>query len=223
VAANANPNRRPDIQAALKRAKPNDLLSLEALAMIWGVAKSRFVTVKNVMPGFPPPIPQGTSHVFKAKQALKAMLDYETRHDRAAQLRADRQAAILGGMKKARADQVVDQGIPARDLQILNRMATEIEERERNQRAYIPAAEVAMIAGDVFSEISEFMAGLSNKVDPNGLLDPLLRAQIDDHASEALLRFHGKMKKILDADVVEGTPGGAPNRARKPRARRQRA
>lgn len=218
--APSNPNRLPDIKSALRRAKPADQLSLEALAVIYGTSKQRFVTVKNAMPGFPSPIAQGTSHVFPAKAALQAMLNWETRHHAAAAAKADRQNAILGKIKPERAQAIADAAIPVRDLAIMSRLAAETEERERDQRLYIPAAEVERTASDVFSELSEFMAGLSNKVDPNGLLDATIRALIDDGSAKALLGFHARMKTLLNANADTSRSGKPSNRARSTRARR---
>lgn len=222
MGATANPNRRSDIAAALKRAKPNDMITLEDLAFIYGTTKGPFVTAKKQMTGMPQPVLQGTVHTYPARAALQAMLTYEKRNDAIADDRAKRTNAILGNLVKDRMDETATNALPARELQILNRMATEIEERERNQRLYIPAGEVAATAGAVYSDLSEFMAGLSNKVDPNGLLDPALRALIDTNAANALLGFHRQLKLLLDADVVAGSPGGAPSSARKPRTRRKR-
>lgn len=223
MGAKANPNRRSDIAAALKKAKPDAMLSLEDLAFIWGTTKGPFVTAKKQMVGMPAPVLSGTSHIYPARQALKAMLDFETRNDAAAASRQKKSDAILGTLTRDRHEQAASTAIPVRDLQVLNRMATEIEQRERDQRLYIPAAEVARDVGDVFSELSEFMAGLSNKVDPNGLLDPNLRALIDNNAADALLGWHRKLKDLLDADAVTGDPRGAADRSGKPRARRKRA
>jgi hypothetical protein len=222
MGATANPNRRADITAALKRVKPSDMLSLEDLANIYGTTKGPFVTAKKRMPGFPPATLAGTSHIYPAQKALRAMLDFETRHDAAAETRAEKTAQMLGGIQRRRDKEAVNASIPVRDLMVINRMAAEIEERERTQREYIPASEVAFVAGEVFSELSEFMAGLSNKIDPNGLLDPGLRKLVDDAGAEKLLGFHRKMKNILNADANAGSPREAPARARQPRARRKR-
>lgn len=197
------------------------MLTLANLAVVWGVSKARFVSVMPQIVGMPEHIEQGNVHIFPAKAALQAMLRHETRHDDAARQREERTKAILGGLRKER-EEAATAGIPPRELQILNRLAAEIEERERLQREYIPAAEVSRTAGDVFSALSEFMASLSNRVDPNGLLDPRLRALIDTNGAEALLGFHKTLKVLLNADAVTGPPGGAPSRARKPRTRRKR-
>lgn len=222
MGATANPNRRADITAALKRVKPNDMLSLEDLANIYGTTKGPFVTAKKRMPGFPPATLAGTSHIYPAQKALRAMLDFETRHDAAAETRAQKTAVMLGQIQKRRTDEALNASIPVRDLMVINRMAAELEERQRIQREYIPAAEVAFVAGEVFSELSEFMAGLSNKIDPNGLLDPTLRKMVDDAGAEKLLGFHRKMKNILNADADSGSPRAKDAGARPARVRRKR-
>jgi hypothetical protein len=217
MGATANPNRRGAIAAALKRCKADSMLSLEDLAEIWGVVKSRFVTVKNKMPDFPPPIPQGTSHIFEARTALKAMQAFERRHDDAAQKLKKTTDAILGNVRTGRLDQI-DTGHTPRDLSVLSRLAAEAEERERAQREYIPKAEVAQRVGDVFEEISNFCSRLSNEIDPHGRLDPKVRAKIDERAAEALRRSNKILKDLLSPDANQGSSGKPPRRARKPRA-----
>lgn len=221
MGAKANPNRRGDIEAALKRAKPADWMSLEDLAYIYGATKGPFVTAKKNMIGFPPPKLQGTAHIYPARKALKAMLDYEARHDKASAAVEARRKALLHGTAKRRDAAATAESIPVRDLAVISRLAAETEERERAQRLYIPASEVALVAGDVFGELSEFMADLSNKVDPNGLLTADLRAAIDTQGARALAGFHKRMKAILTADAVAGTDRSADGGGSRPRPRRK--
>lgn len=213
----SNRNRRADIKAALKRAKPDDVLELEALAIIWGTTKPRFVTVRNTMADFPQPMPgQGNKYIYPARVALQSMLDHETRHDADAKARAARTDAILGRTgKRAVSDDSARHSVS--ELATLSRMAAEIEEREREQGEYLAVAEVAAVAGEVFSEISEFMASLPNKMDPNGLLPPELRVMIGSQAKEALLQLHRKMKQVLSPDAKPRTSRTAPRRTRKAR------
>lgn len=213
----SNRNRRADIKRALKAAKTGDVLELEALAIIWGTAKSRFVTVRNTIVDFPQPMPgQGNKYVYPAQKALQSMLDHETRHDDAAKAREARTNAILGNTRKRGGDE--DAGKHSvNELATLSRLSAEIEEREREQGEYVAVAEVAAVMGDVFSEISEFMAALPNKMDPNGLLPPELRTMIGAQGKEALLQFHRKMKQMLDPDAKPRSSRTAPRRSRKAR------
>lgn len=213
-----NRNRRADIKAALKKAKPDDVLDLETIAIIWGTAKSRFVTVRDTMADFPQPMAgQGNKYIYPARKALQSMLDHETRHDEAAKAREARTNAILGKTGRRKGDD--DAGRHSvNELATLSRLSAEIEEREREQGEYLPVAEVAAIAGDVFSEISEFMAALPNKMDPNGLLPPELRTMIGAQGKEALLQLHRKMKQVLSPDAKPRSSRTAPRRSRKPSA-----
>lgn len=222
MAAPSNPNRRSDIAAALKKARKNDMLTLASLAVVWGVHKSRFVSVAQVIPNMPDPVPQGAVHHYPAQAALRAMLAYETRNDNAVKAREQRTAAILGGTKTDRAAAAAQPLIPPRDLATLARLAAEVEERERAQRLFIPSNEVERIAGEVFSLISEFVAEFSNAIDPNGLLDPALRAIVQKNADDALLRFHATMKPILVPHAVAGANRTKAGRSSQPRARRAR-
>ena len=92
--SNRGPNlsRRQDLQRAIKRAKPGDLLRLEDLARVWGVVKTRFVNVKNDITmtiGFPEHAPgPNNTHLYPAKASLQKLLDWETRHDK---ISSDRQ------------------------------------------------------------------------------------------------------------------------------------
>jgi hypothetical protein len=217
MAGVANPNRRGDIGRALKRTKPDTMLSLENLATIWGVQKSRFVSVKNEIPDFPAPIQQGTAHVFPARVALKAMQLYERRHDDAAKRQQARTDAILGTVRAGRLDEV-DTGHNPRDLAVLSRLAAETEERERMQGLYVLKSEVARVCGDAFSEITDFCSRLSNEIDPHGRLDPQVRSKIDKRAKEALLRSHRILKDMLEANAKPADHRSPPRSSRKARA-----
>lgn len=220
MAETANRNRRADLKAALKRVKPDDVMTLDDAAILWGTAKSRFVTVRNQMAKFPPPQKgEGNKYDYPAKAAIEAMLDHELRFDAATKKRGDRINAILGKSGK-RADLDEQASLSVTELARLNTMAAEIEEREREQGAYVPVAGNAALASEIFSLISEFHRELSNKLDPHGLLPPALRAQIDSLGEEFLLRLHGQMKDVLSPDAKPKKPRGAAGRTGRASSRR---
>lgn len=215
-----------DLKAALKRAGVDSLLSLDDLALIWGTAKSRFVTVRNQIPGFPDPIlaPKEMrlppkAFAYPARAAIEAMLAFANRHEDADRAKAERTAAILG-QRRDGTDQAPLHRV--NELQVLNRLAAEIEEREREQGLYIPRGDVAAIAGDVFSELSDFFATLSNKIDPHGELPPEVRDKVDELGSAELLRLHARMKDMLEPDAVTDRNRDQAHRTGKTRARRPR-
>jgi hypothetical protein len=207
-----------DIGAALKRSKPKDLLALEHLAILWGVTKPRFVTVQRAMVGFPDPKPApkemglpANSHVYAAIPALKAMLAYAGRHQVAARAKQALTDAILGVRRDSTEPEVHH---TPNELAVLSRLRAETEERERQQGLYVPVAEIAAVAGDVFSEISDWIEKLPNAIDPHGELPPATRVAIRDRGREELLQLHKRMKHILTRDVA---PSGDPKKARGPR------
>jgi hypothetical protein len=219
-----NITRRADLKRAIKRAKPDDLLTLEGLASVWGVVKTRFVNVKNDITmtiGFPQhqPGPNNT-HLYPAKPALEQMLAYETRNDELSSARQARQAQILGaGRKGSKAASTSDLHTP-RELIDLNRIAADLEAREREQGLYIPASDVAATTGEVFSQLSEFCGNLANNVDPNGQLPPDVRERIDKGGATALIKFHAQLKGLMNADAVNQSDQRPTGRARQSRARR---
>lgn len=213
-----------DLRAALKRSKADALLSLEDVALLWGTAKSRFVTVRNQIADFPAPIPAPKAmglppkaYAYPARPAIEAMLAYANRHDDLDRAKAERTALILG-QRRGRDDQTPLHKV--NELQVLNRLAAELEARERAQGEYVASADVASVAGEVFSEISDFFATLSNKIDPHGELPPEVRKLVDDLGSSALLRLHGRMKDMLDSDAVTETNRDQADRAGKSPTRR---
>lgn len=216
----SNYKRRADLKAALRRVKPDDFLELEHVALLWGTTKQRFVTVRNGMADFPDPLPgQGNKYIYPARKAITAMLAYETRHDDAAKVRAARTNAILGrGGSRKGGDEAASHTV--NELATLARMRAEIEEQEREQGFYVPVAEVAAVAGEVFEAISEFMGTLANKMDPHGLWPAELRAQIEVQGADALLQLHRKMKNVLSPDAKPRSNRTTTGRPRRSRARR---
>lgn len=219
MARGTNLERVQDIQRASKRAKAGDQLSLAELALIWGVGKGAFVNVRERMGGFPDPTPgPGNSLLYPAVDALKVMLEYETRADAAERERQTRAAAILGmrgGRGRRKKDEV---HLPPSELLKLSRLRAEIEQRERDQGLYVLRSEVENLFGDVFGVQSEWLGQLSLKCDPNGLWDPEVRAAVDEAGRECLLLIHAELSDMLPEDADSG-----PRRAKKPRGAGNRA
>jgi len=214
--AKTDPQRRVDLAAALASAKPGERWDTQECAAIWGVSKPRFVNKYVEFPDFPDPEKDGNRHLYDKVGVIKSMLAYLDRHQAASLERAKRHAALLGGDEM---EEALKRYTP-QEIIHLNRLQTEMDQRAIAQGLYVPVTEVSAVAGAVFSEISEFMTGLSNKIDPHGKLDPNLRKLIDTNAHSRLLQVHNRLKALL-ADAVDGTPAAKARSARKPRLRRQ--
>jgi hypothetical protein len=203
VARAPNISRRADVESALKRAKPKDMLRLEDLAKIWGTSKQNFVnTLREIeklvdVPEYVPG-PRGT-HLYPARKMLTAMRAYEQRNDAIHANLAARARAILGGSRRPAA---ADALLPVSEMATLSRMMAETEERERDQGAYVPVAEMARVAGNVFGMMSAFLSELDAQVDPNGILPTDVRTMIREGGRNVALNIHSEMKQMLSGHAT---------------------
>ncbi|MET0373962.1 MAG: hypothetical protein ABW128_06855 [Rhizorhabdus sp.] len=217
--AKTDPQRLVDLKAALKTAKPKDTYSLQEVAALWGVSKPRFVNKRAEFAVFPEPIVNGNTHLYPAREAIKAMIAHLERHQQAATERARRTAALIGGGTAT--EEMLMHYSPA-EIASMNRTQADIEQRERDQRLFVHMSDVEQVAGSIFSILSDFASGLSNRLDPHGRLAPELRAMVDTNAQLELLKAHREIKGLLENDAVGGATGAAPRKAASPRARRKR-
>lgn len=218
-----NLSRRADLERALKRAKPKDEITIDVMAELWGVSKQRFVNVlrdieKQVdMPAWR--LGPRQVHLYPAKAAIAALLAYEKRNDDMTAQLQERAAAILGrGEKRKEAQQ--EAMLPISELATMSRLMAETEARERQQGLYVPVADVARIAGEVFGLLSDFLSDLPANIDPNGLLPADVRALIAEGGKNAALNVHARMKDMLSGDARPDTPKPARAGAKNGRARR---
>lgn len=196
-----NPQRRKALAAALKKLAPEDMLSLEELATLWGTAKTRFTNVKQDMIrtgyDFPPPVKgPKNSNLYLAKQAVEVMLDYETRNDRTA-MEKDQVIKQILGHGNSEENQGV---IPISELAILNREAARAEDRARKQGEVTPVAKAAAVAGEVFSIITDFFGDLDARVDPNGQLPRDVRSKIKELGAAAQIQLYEAIESELSDD-----------------------
>lgn len=227
-----NAVRRRDIEAALRRAKPEDYLRLDQLAIIWGTTKTNFVNVKALMPEFPAPIAgPKNAHLYPARAALKVMLAYEKRNDKVAADLEGRFSRIMGRTPakggRGKAAREPEPMLPLNDLATASRVMAETEQRERDMGLYCPLADQASTAGLVFGMFSDFLSNLSTQVDPNGVLAPEVHAFLKIRGTELSLQMHGEMRDMLSGDAKPRSSGnkgsrGANGRAGGSRSRRPR-
>lgn len=218
MANKTDPQRMVDLKAALKTIKLKDTFSLGECAALWGVTKPRFVNKRAEFASFPDPIVNGNMHLFPAREAIKAMISHLERHQNAATARARRTAQLIGGT--ATEEHLLNYS-PAEIAQ-LSRIQADIAERERDQGLFIRKSEVEQLAGTIFSIFSDFISGLSNRLDPHGKFPPDVRALIDTNGHNELLKAHSALKKILNDDAVDTGTGTQARRLAAPRARRKR-
>lgn len=210
-----NKQRRGALSGALKRIKPEERLSLDDLAMLWGTAKTRFVNVKQQMIrdgfDFPPPEKGAkNANLYHGKPALEVMLAYETRNDQSAHQKDKAIKAILGQQQEQDSAGVLS----ISELAILNREAARAEERAREQGKHSLLSDQAAVAAEVFSMITDFFGDLDAQVDPNGQLDKEIRAKLRTLGHDAQIKLHDKMKELLSDEPR------SPNQKRRKSSRR---
>ncbi len=222
--AKSSPTRRADLEAALKRFKKGEHISLEDCGRLWGVSKARFVNVRNEIADFPEAIgKQGNALLYEARPAIEALLRHEKRHDSRVSAKSKKISAILG---RGRADGEEDEGaLPASEMLALIRARAEVEKQLRAQGQLMLGTQVAEVAGQVFSYISNVVGKLSDSVDPNGKLPGPTRTLLDGLGKDLLLRMHEELSDMLggNADAIPSRTAstrGRPNRTRRTAPRR---
>jgi hypothetical protein len=221
TARGPNLDRRKDLERSIKAAGPKDELDLQTLANMWGVAKPTFVnTLRQVERMFDVPRYREAErgvHMYPARKMLEVMLAYEKRNDQVALDRQEKAARILG---QHRVDQAAMLNLPINELAQLNRLAVEIEGREREQRMYIHQDEVSQVVGEIFSSLSGYLSQLEVHIDPNGLLPAKERAVLREGGTGLALRIHGEIKDMLNPDAQQPAKRSG---SRKPNGRARRA
>lgn len=220
AADKTNAQRLVDLKAALTAVKPKGTISLADCAALWGVTKPRFVNKRAEIAGFPDGVIGANNSLnYPAAATIKAMIAFLDRHHKANAQRVERQVKLIGGSKSTA--ETLTHMTPA-ELATLNRLRSDVEYDEREQGQYCPIAEQQRIAGEVFSELSEFLSALSNQIDPHGRFEPEIRVAIDSKAHEALLKIHSRMKGLLAGDALRRGTGAANKPTGRTRTRRQR-
>lgn len=208
----------------MKKAGPDDRLSLSELAMIWGVSKGAFVNLREKMADFPDSI-EGprNSLIYPASGALKAMLEYETRADEA-ELERQRRAAQIMGMDRGRGRRKRQEiFLPPGEMLKLSRLRAEIEQREREQGEYVHRDKVRGVAARIYGVLNDHLSQLETRVDPNGLLPTEVRAKIGEDGRAALLAIHADLSDTLGVDADDRPSRAARPRKQAPRPKRAQA
>lgn len=214
-----DPERLIDFKAKLKTAKKTDEAGLREFAAMWGVSKPRFVNKRAEIADFPDPVrKQGNTDVYLLIPCLKAMIAHLERHKTAQVEKAVRQKKLT---PRAAAENV--ESLPVADLVRLNTLAADVEQREREQGLYIPAADVERVAGFVFSSLSNLLSNLAKRIDPHGRLPAATRKLIDDEGHKQLLSLHAEIKRLVKPDADPRRSRVAARKTGGARARRTRS
>ena len=214
----ANYDRIRRLENALRRVRKDDVLSNTELTDLVGISKGAFTNLRNAIDTFPAAQPGKRNELlYPAKPAIEALLRHEKREDEAEAERQKRAAQImgLGTTKRRRKTDIV---LPPSEMLKLSHLRAEIEERERQQSEYVPVAEVRDMAARVYGVLGNHLSQLEQRVDPNGLLPPDVRALLGEQGRKAQLEIHRELGDMLTDDAVR-----KPSRTSKSRAKTSRS
>ena len=219
-----SPSKRDQQLVAAKKAiarKKAPRISLDDMAALWGVKKSRFVTLKNEWPEFPEFVEKaGNAQLYDAKAALTVMIDRNQSDLKRLSRRSDKVTRIL--RRSSDADEEVEAPLEAKELLELSRASADIERQKVAQGELLEAAAVERLLGKIFSAVSSRLSGLVDIVDPNGRLPPATREAVREGGKAANLLIYEEIRDMLGDDVDESTDRTPPARKRTPRARKAR-
>lgn len=224
--AKSTAQRRQDLEAAKKQfvRKPKAVLSLDDLAILYGLTKPAFVNLRKTVDGFPDPCEQrGNAFFYPAYKAVCALLAYVTRHETAKESHAKRFSSLVAppvdGDTGNAAPLTASEQLKAWELR--DRLLQEAVAQGHLHRN----EDCAAVADKVFSLISRTFAAPSDSLDPNGLWPADIRAEIDKAGEALVLQTYNQMRDMLSPDANQrhsgsSAPGSARGGARKARKSR---
>lgn len=183
------------LNAALKQAKPSDVVSAELMAEIVGQTW-RNLLLTHIEPDPKFPIQkrgaEGVAWEFRVAKVLRHMIRRaEERIE--ANSASSRQAARLTGFT------VPDEGGTGYDLVELGRLADltlKAQAAKERQRQFVPVETVRAFIGAYNAKLRDAILGTPSRIDPTGAMDPVQRALVDNEmrnvavaAEETALKF----------------------------------
>jgi hypothetical protein len=205
-----DPKRLPTLRAALKRFKEGDKVPQQDLAKIYGVTNARLTTlIKNRFASFPEAERHGDkTHWYPAIPALQSMIAYLTAGTTRKQDSASRVAQVMTGAKQEAAAADPEPAEPEKrvmtpqDLDKLASASTKIFRLQAEKRMFVRADAARSLIRTMFTSVQRSITALPTEIDPNGELPPLQRVRLEEACRAALIRIHGGIAEILDADAV---------------------
>lgn len=211
--------RKADLIEAKKRfARSKKLLSLDELAILYGLSKGAFVNLRKMIPDFPDPAERkSNAYFYPAHAAVSALLAYVTRHEETQADHARRLRALAGPPQDLGDGDAptltANEQLKAYDLrQKLKEEAIEQGHLHRSDHC-------AAVSERVFSLISRTFGKPSDSMDPNGRWPAAVRAQIDKAGEALVLQCYNQMRDMLGQDANQQPRGSSTARAGRRRAK----
>jgi len=194
-----DPKRVPTLKAALDRFQPDELVPQRELATIYGVSPARFSSlIKTRFEGFPPGERRGDkTNWFPAHAALKIMIAYADGKGNAKQEQARKVRDFLSAKEDAAPVQPVL--LTPAELDKLASAETRAFQLAKMKGDVIPRSQVRETAQGIYQRLARFMASLPHEIDPNGQLNPKIRADLEKRCNATHSAFYEDLKNFLEA------------------------
>ena len=167
------------LEAALKVAKPRDVVDAQVMAKITGQTW-RNLLVTHIEPDGAFPIKrrgaEGVPWEFQVVKVLKHMI----RRARERMAANDAAARRIHQLTNFTVPEDPSGPVSIADLSKLADLTMRAQAMKRDQQAYVPAAQVREFLTKYNSAVISAILGVSQTVDPNGGMDPAGRALVDN-------------------------------------------
>jgi hypothetical protein len=214
--------RKSDLAAAKDqfRRRPKALLSLDELAVLYGLTKPAFVNLRKTIDGFPDPAKrEGNAYFYPAYKAASALHEYVMRNEQQALDRGRRFEALVrppasNGHDHAGLTMSAQEQLRAYEL------------RERLQKEALAqgqlhrSADCAATTERVFSHISRTFGKPTTSMDPTGQWPADVREAVDKAGQALVLRCYAELRDMLGGHAHQQPSGSPDTGARRARPKR---
>lgn len=211
----SNAQRVQDLEEAKKKyRRSKKLLSLDDLAILYGLTKPAFVNLRKTMEGFPDPAERrGNAFFYPAFAAVSAMHAYVKRHE---QQHLDRGRRFSDLVQTGNGEDHHGLTLSAQEQLRAYELRDKLTKEALAQGLMHLASDCAETAEKVLSMISRTFGSPCESMDPNGKWPAEVRAAVDDAGRALVLRCYDEMRDMLIPHVDQ--PTSRPSRSRADRA-----
>lgn len=193
------------LKAALKQAKPRDIASAMPMAEIVGMTWTGFRN-QHITPDAKFPVKsrgaEGKQWEFQVAKVLKYMIKVCDRKIAANSHRNRRNSEMIGITVPD-----AESGADISEVSKLTDLTLKVQQVRERQGLYIPAERVADFLTGYNSAIINGILGVTNQVDPTGLLPADVRKEMDDLLRSLAVSVQDQAVKFIEsvnADIRKG-------------------
>jgi hypothetical protein len=192
------------LEAALKKAKPRDVVSLSPMAQMCGMtARNLQVTYIDQDPNFPIQKRGGEGVAWELRPTV--VLRYLIKRTKAKEAEVARKAHRIAEMTGVKVDS--DQRFDVGDLSKLIDLTLKTQKAKQDQGAYVPAEKMAQFVADYNRTLSSGLLSIPGKVDEVGRIPVEVRAAIDEHIRALAVAMTARAEKFLGEYGAGSYPG----------------